>query len=422
MRRPESTYTLLERIKNIGLFKRIFFWKSAILSNLEKVYSEITLLESESEMLDQIKKEKSHTDERLIETRELLSELKEKNSNLTEKNELLRKDISEKDSKISSLSQIEKERDSHITRLQSEMDSLKNEISRLNKENTEYQKTLSANEEMQQERKEKFDNELGRLLKMEEQLSHRRQQLEEEQKELVRKHFEEMKTTWQKHETRVEQEIKNICNKYVITYIDKEKVPFKGKPDNTIMVADEYIIFDAKSPARDDLEYFPKYIKAQTEQLKKYTKNPEVKKDIFLVVPTNTIEKLPANYYDMGDYSVYVITPDSLEPVILALKKIEEYEFTDKLSPEERDSVCRILGSFLHLSKRRIQIDMFMANETDGILKAMKDIPLDIKEKAENYQKAKKLNPPQDRASKKIDTRFIENAQEEMGKLIGNDV
>ena len=33
---------------------------------------------------------------------------------------------------------------------------------------------------------------------------------------------------------------------------------------------EQLIVFDAKSPANDDLTNFPKYIKAQTENLKKY--------------------------------------------------------------------------------------------------------------------------------------------------------
>ena len=40
-----------------------------------------------------------------------------------------------------------------------------------------------------------------------------------------------------------------------------------------------------------------------------------------------------------------------------------EYEFAEKLSPEERDNICRIIGKFAHTTKRRIQIDQFFANE-----------------------------------------------------------
>ena len=63
----------------------------------------------------------------------------------------------------------------------------------------------------------------------------------------------------------------------------------------------------------------------------------------------------------MGDYDVYIITKDSLEPIIMSLQKIESYEFADKLSPEERDDICRINGQFAHTTKRRIQIDQFFA-------------------------------------------------------------
>ena len=49
---------------------------------------------------------------------------------------------------------------------------------------------------------------------------------------------------------------------------------------------DQLIVFDAKSPANDDLSNFPKYIKTQTENLKKYAKHDNVKKDLFLVIPS----------------------------------------------------------------------------------------------------------------------------------------
>ena len=44
---------------------------------------------------------------------------------------------------------------------------------------------------------------------------------------------------------------------------------------------DQLIIFDAKSPANDELSNFPKYIKDQTENLKKYAKHENVKRSFF---------------------------------------------------------------------------------------------------------------------------------------------
>ena len=41
----------------------------------------------------------------------------------------------------------------------------------------------------------------------------------------------------------------------------------------------------------------------------------------------------------MGDYNVYVITKDAIEPIIISLKKIQDFQLVEKLSPEERDDI-----------------------------------------------------------------------------------
>jgi hypothetical protein len=50
------------------------------------------------------------------------------------------------------------------------------------------------------------------------------------------------------------------------------------------------VIFDEKSPASDDIASFPTYIKLQMQSVKRYVKEDGVKKDIFLVVPSNTVD------------------------------------------------------------------------------------------------------------------------------------
>ena len=147
--------------------------------------------------------------------------------------------------------------------------------------------------------------------------------------------MEKMKATWGEHEKDIENHLQLICRNHVIKYISQEDFPHpRNKPDNSIEIMDQMIVFDAKSPANDDLSNFPKYIKLQTESLKKYAKHDDVKKDLFLVIPSNTLQVINQFTYNIGDYNVYIITKDALEPIILSLKKIEEYEFADKLSPE----------------------------------------------------------------------------------------
>ena len=169
---------------------------------------------------------------------------------------------------------------------------------------------------------------------------------------------------------------------------------------------------------------FPKYIKNQTENLKKYAKHEDVKNDLFLVIPSNTLEVIDQFHYNLGDYNVFVITKDALEPIILSLKKIEDYEFADKLSPEDRDSVCRIIGKFAHSTKRRIQIDEFFAREfIDTLSKAGTQLPREILENVIKFENAEKLNPPIEKRNKSILTKdLIEKVDELENEMKVRDI
>ena len=229
-----------------------------------------------------------------------------------------------------------------------------------------------------------------------------------------------MKRNWGDHEKDVQRQIQLICNNHIIKYIGQEDFPHsRNKPDNCIEIMDQLIIFDAKSPANDDLSNFSKYIKDQTENLKKYAKHDNVKKDLFLVIPSNTLPVINQYSYNIGDYNVYVITKDSLEPIIISLKKIEEYEFAEKLSPEERDNICRIIGKFAHTTKRRIQIDQFFANEfLDTLSKTGSLLPREILESVIQFENAEKLNPPMEKRKKQILTKDLKIQSDKIKKEI----
>ena len=153
-----------------------------------------------------------------------------------------------------------------------------------------------------------------------------------------------------------------------------------------------------KSPSGDDLKNFSNYIKDQAERAQKYAKQTDVKSDIFFVVPSNTLEVLRNFTFKFPEYSVYIISVDTLEPVMLNLKKIEEYEFAKELTPEDRNNICRILGRFAHLSKRRIQIDSFFAKQfIELAYKAESSLPPDILESVLEFERSEKLNPPQEK-------------------------
>ena len=289
--------------------------------------------------------------------------------------------------------------------------SVEQERNTLKSENIAYQKAEEG-------RQKEVTKSIESAITLQESLEAEKSRLNDERVQEKEDALEKMKLKWSDHEKDVQNYLQLICRNNVITYVSQEDFPHpRNKPDSSIEIMDQLIVFDAKSPANDDLSNFPKYIKNQTENLKKYAKHENVKNDLFLVIPSNTLEVIDQFYYNIGDYNVFIITKDALEPIVLSLKKIEEYEFADKLSPEERDNVCRIIGKFAHTTKRRIQIDEFFAREfLDTLTKAGSQLPRDILENVIKFENAEKLNPPMEKRNKKIHTKDLKEQVDKLEK------
>jgi len=338
------------------------------------------------------------------EDKKKISELEQENSTKDENIRNLQNNTEILKAKMSSFEQLKTEKTQVSERLklvEIERNNLKNENIKLNKEEENRNETLRKSIESTNTLQNSLRTETARV--------------NDERVEREQEKAEKMKLTWGEHERDIENHIKMICSNHVIEYVGQEDFPHpRNKPDNSIEIMDQLIVFDAKSPANDDLSNFPKYIKLQTENLKKYAKHDNVKKDLFLVIPSNTLSVINQFTYNIGDYNVYIITKDALEPIILSLKKIEEYEFADKLSPEERDNICRLIGKFAHTTKRRIQIDQFFAEEFLDTLQKAKQLPKEILESVIQFENAEKLNPPMEKRKKQILTKDLQEKSEEM--------
>ena len=326
--------------------------------------------------------------------------LVESNANLSGENKRLSGENATNTESITNLTKRKSELDVELAGIKVKLEGIEAELKTVKQQNTQ----LLADEE---NRKEKYENETATLTSIREQIQNERNKEVNDRNNLELERIKSLKETWGKHQENAKNVIKSICSKHTIEYIDK--VPFKGEPDNTLKICDEFVIFDAKSPATDDLTNFPNYLKDQAERAKKYAKQENVKGDIFFVVPTNTLEKLTNFVFNLGDYTVFIISVDSLEQIILSLKKIEEYEFTEQLNPDERDNICRVLGKFAHLTKRRIQIDSFFAKKfIELAYKSESDLPKEIFEKVVEFEKSEKLNPPIEKRAKAISIKELE--------------
>ena len=333
----------------------------------------------------------------------------------------LEKQVSERDTTITNLTkelEIAAVRTENFEQIKLEKATINERLAQVDRERNTLENENIAYQKAEEGRQKEVTKSIASALTLQESLEAEKSRLNDERVQEKEDALKKMKLKWSDHERDVQNHLQLICRNNVITYVNQEDFPHpRNKPDSSIEIMDQLIVFDAKSPANDDLSNFPKYIKNQTENLKKYAKHDNVKNDLFLVIPSNTLEVIDQFHYNIGDYNVYVITKDALEPIVLSLKKIEEYEFADKLSPEERDNVCRIIGKFAHTTKRRIQIDEFFAREfLDTLTKAGSQLPRDILENVIKFENAEKLNPPMEKRNKKILTKDLKQQVDKLEK------
>jgi hypothetical protein len=397
---------LFDNLKSIGFFGRLFGWadvKNQLLDAVADLQRLMSRVGESDKAENALSIEKANA-----------KNLNESVNRLTADNAVLKEQIKQIESLQKDLTTASEQNKIYLKRgtelsnevsvLSERLESTKRELQRLAEMNTKLQKD-------EEYRKQEHSKGVASLEGIQSRIQNDRNRELQEKKDAEIMRIIKLKETWNNHQENVKNIIKTICSRYTIEYVDK--VPFKGEPDNTIRISNEYVIFDAKSPAGDDLSNFKQYLKTQTESAKKYVKEQDVKRDVFLVVPTNTLESLDHFVYRLADYNVFIISIDSLEPVILSLQKIEEYEFAEQMSPEERENICRVLGKFVHLSKRRIQIDGFFTKQFfELVYRSEADLPKDILEKVSEFEKAEKINPPIERRAKQISSKELQQETE----------
>ena len=275
-----------------------------------------------------------------------------------------------------------------------ELTSLRNQLRQLESENSQLKST---------DEKRYIDHQksLETLTVFQNGILAEKEMMKNEQQSKVVARLENQKQTWQRHQQDVENKMRLLCEKHTIEYVDT--VPFKGDPDNTVMISNLFQVFDSKSPRGEDLSNFTTYLNKEAQNAKKYAEKKDVRSDIFFVVPSNTLEILTQTVYVFEKHCVYVIPAEALEPVLISLKKIEDYEFIGQFTPEDRENICRIIGRLVHNIKRRVQIDISLGKETMSLASdCEKLLPEEIVKEVLLIERAIKVNPTRELKGKEI--------------------
>lgn len=401
----------IEKIKTISFIQRLFSWKR-VQSQLVDAAASLSNLLTEMENLRQSKNDLSQD---ILNYRKDLQVLNAEKARLQEIEKINVSNLTQKENTIAELNKNLTTAHANVRHLEKQVEDMKTDHLLLKQQHEnlqqELQRTTEENIKLKKEeevRRQEHAKAINTFEKWRTEIQADRNREIEERQEAEIERIKSLKQTWLDHENNVKSKMKALCQKLTIEYADS--VPFRGSPDNAVKLCKEFIVFDAKSPGSDDLNNFPSYLKDQAEKAKKYAKQEAVKKDIFFVIPSNTLEVIKQTVFSLGDYDVYIVSIDVLEPLLLCLQKIETYEFAEQLTPEERENICRIIGRFTHLTKRRIQIDSFFAKQfMEMVLKCDSDLPDEIKKEVAQFEKAEKLNPPGDRRTKTIDNKQLQN-------------
>jgi hypothetical protein len=278
--------------------------------------------------------------------------------------------------------------------LNADLMSARRDVQRLSSE-------LAALTQVDNQRRVELQTNLTSLSQLKERIAEERLQEHQARQEEFERKQQRLRQTWQTHQENARNKIRQIAEKHSVPVVDK--FPLKGEPDNVLSICEQYVVLDAKSPGGEDLANFGTYLKTQAEAAVKYTKQEGVFGQLYFVVPSNTLESLPQTVFRFVDYTVYVIPVEALEPVILSLVKVDEYLNVKEISPEDRRNIFVILGRFAHLTKRRLQVDQFFANESLSLAAETENrLPEEMRKEVAEIEKSVRLNPPQERTTKEI--------------------
>lgn len=237
-----------------------------------------------------------------------------------------------------------------ITKLEAKLENTLGERDTLKKQVTQYEA------EERRMRKE-LDTQLSELANAKRSFEEERQRVIREEEKRRAEDLEEHDRMWAGHENDVVSLLTDLCKKkeYAFPSFDNTNLPegFHGnlKPDFLIEFLGQYIIFDAKVSKASNLQtYISEQVKSTAKKVKgKDTIYPR----IFLVVPTHAIGELKkTSFYEEG-FTFFVVSPEALEPILAALKRITEYELAETMDPQERENIVDLIAQFdFHISTR----------------------------------------------------------------------
>ncbi len=310
----------------------------------------------------------------LEEQARLRAELEVKLEKLGEMSELLKRETSEKDQFLERGKQL-RERNNL---LESDIKILRDKLA-------EREKVLSQFEADKERREREF-------LEKVEKLEHSREKLEKEQHRVIREDevkqaqiLEEQTRVWNDHENAALAELRRVCQDARIGFqwFENNDLPpdFDGtlKPDFLVDFLGQYIVFDAKK-SKDIKRYIPEQVK---ETARKCRGNDKIYSTIFFVVPRDDISELKKLSFVEEGFSFFVISVESVEPILANFKRITEYDKIQEFDPQDRENIVNLIANYdRHISFQNAA-NILLTKESIGLMESKDHLPEDFQNAVE---------------------------------------
>ncbi|HJK03515.1 MAG TPA: hypothetical protein O0X30_04780, partial [Methanocorpusculum sp.] len=231
-----------------------------------------------------------------------------------------------------------------------------------------------------------------------ERLSALSSKLAEERKAEEEEAEQRMQEIFAEHHDRVGELLERVCSELHLDLRTAETYRGEASPEFAVLVNSSYVFFNTAAPASSaEAEEFASRVSGEAELLFEAAKEDGVRGEAYLVVPNTVAAQLAELVFSSERCTVFVVTPEAVEPIVRTLQRIEEYEFARQITPFELDQICRFVGELSHMTKRKIVLDTYFSNEMLEILQKTENLPTDVVADVTAYENAVRLNPPAER-------------------------
>ena len=163
---------------------------------------------------------------------------------------------------------------------------------------------------------------------------------------------EERTRIWAMHEEASKSKMSEICKKsgLALSFYDNNNLPEgfdpKLKPDFMVKLLNQYVIFDSKiSTAQSISTYLSGQVKSTALKIKKSESCQDIYNTVFFVIPGLALSDLKETYYIEEGISFFIIPLEAFEPIVRTLKRLEEYDLTDKYDPQDREKIVNTIAA-----------------------------------------------------------------------------